>query len=171
MDYVSICNIFIAGTNLVLISSIFPPGAKLISRTAGLKLIKPGQILFTIYSKNQTNEPRRHITASVGLPNQKINPDTGISQNTTRLDNHKRRQETMQKILPRKCSHPRLVFHLTSIKAGMRKDNSGPYLEKFTKPATLPNLHEATKTENGPRLLLQQYLCSRCVFLEHMLIR
>ena len=33
------------------------------------------------------------------------------------------------------------------------------------------NLHEATKTENGPRLLLQQYLCSRCVFLEHMLIR
>ena len=28
----------------------------------GLKLIK---LLFTIYSKNQTNEPRRHITASV----------------------------------------------------------------------------------------------------------
>ena len=60
-------NAGIAGTNLVLISSIFPPGAKLISRTAGLKLIKPGQILFTIYSKNQTNEPRRHITASVGI--------------------------------------------------------------------------------------------------------
>ena len=32
-----------------------------------MKLIKPGQILFTIYSKNQTNEPRRHITASVGI--------------------------------------------------------------------------------------------------------
>ena len=60
-------NAGIAGTNLVLISSIFPPGAKLISRAAGLKLIKPGQILFTIYSKNQTNEPRRHITASVGI--------------------------------------------------------------------------------------------------------
>ena len=60
-------NAGIAGTNLVLISSIFPPYAKLISCAAGLKLIKPGQILFTIYSKNQTNEPHRHITASVGI--------------------------------------------------------------------------------------------------------
>ena len=31
----------IAGTNIVLISSIFPPNAKLISRKDGLKLIKP----------------------------------------------------------------------------------------------------------------------------------
>jgi len=33
----------IAGTNLVLISSIFPPEAKFVSRSEGLKLIKPGQ--------------------------------------------------------------------------------------------------------------------------------
>lgn len=57
----------IAGTNLVLISSIFPPNAKLISRNEGLKQIKPGQILFTIYSKNQTNEPHRLCSASVGV--------------------------------------------------------------------------------------------------------
>ncbi len=57
----------IAGTNLVLISSIFPPNAKLVSRKEGLKKIKPGQILFTIYSKNQTNEPHRMCAASVGL--------------------------------------------------------------------------------------------------------
>ena len=57
----------IAGTNLVLISSIFPPEAKLISRKEGLKKINPGQILFTIYSKNQTNEPHRMCSASVGL--------------------------------------------------------------------------------------------------------
>lgn len=57
----------IAGTNLVLISSIFPPHAKLLSRKEGLKLVKPGQILFTIYSKNQTNEPHRFCTASVGV--------------------------------------------------------------------------------------------------------
>ncbi|RZD32599.1 MAG: pyruvoyl-dependent arginine decarboxylase [Thaumarchaeota archaeon] len=49
----------IAGTNIVLISSIFPPQAKLIPRKDGLKLIKPGQVLFTIYSRNQTNEPHR----------------------------------------------------------------------------------------------------------------
>ncbi|PBO85016.1 MAG: pyruvoyl-dependent arginine decarboxylase [Thaumarchaeota archaeon] len=57
----------IAGTNLVLISSIFPPKAKLISRKEGLKQISPGQILFTIYSKNQTNEPHRMCAASVGI--------------------------------------------------------------------------------------------------------
>jgi len=57
----------IAGTNLVLISSIFPPQAKLISRKEGLKKISPVQILFTIYSKNQTNEPQRVCASSVGL--------------------------------------------------------------------------------------------------------
>ncbi len=57
----------IAGTNIVLISSIFPPNAKLIPRKDGLKLIKPGQILFTIYSRNQTNEPNRLVSASVGI--------------------------------------------------------------------------------------------------------
>lgn len=57
----------IAGTNIVLISSIFPPGAKLVPRSEGLKLIKPGQVLFTIYSRNQTDEPHRLISASVGI--------------------------------------------------------------------------------------------------------
>ncbi|HEU05185.1 MAG TPA: pyruvoyl-dependent arginine decarboxylase [Nitrosopumilus sp.] len=57
----------IAGTNLVLISSIFPPYAKLISRNQGLNIIKSGQILFSIYSKNQTNEPHRLCAASVGI--------------------------------------------------------------------------------------------------------
>ena len=57
----------IAGTNIVLISSIFPPEAKFVSRSEGLKLIKPGQILFTIYSRNQTKEPHRLTAASVGI--------------------------------------------------------------------------------------------------------
>lgn len=57
----------IAGTNLVLISSIFPPHARLVSRKAGLGEIRAGQILFTIYSKNQTNEPHRLCAASVGV--------------------------------------------------------------------------------------------------------
>ena len=60
-------NAGIAGTNIVLISSIFPPKAKLVSRKDGLKLIKPGQVLFTIYSRNQTNEPHRLVSASVGI--------------------------------------------------------------------------------------------------------
>ncbi len=63
----------IAGTNLVLISSIFPPHAKMVPRKAGLREIKAGQILFTIYSKTQTNEPHRMCAASVGVARPKDN--------------------------------------------------------------------------------------------------
>ncbi|MGI0026988.1 MAG: pyruvoyl-dependent arginine decarboxylase [Nitrosopumilaceae archaeon] len=57
----------ISGTNLVLISSIFPPGAKLIPRSEGLKLIRPGSVQFVIYSRQQSNEPHRLMAASVGI--------------------------------------------------------------------------------------------------------
>ena len=57
----------ISGTNLVLISSIFPPGAKLISRVEGLKLIRLGSVQFVIYSRQQSNEPHRLMAASVGI--------------------------------------------------------------------------------------------------------
>ncbi len=57
----------IQATNIVLISSIFPPLAEIISKEEGLALLHPGQILFTIYAKNQTNEPGRRIAASVGI--------------------------------------------------------------------------------------------------------
>ncbi|TSA18733.1 MAG: pyruvoyl-dependent arginine decarboxylase [Nitrosopumilales archaeon] len=57
----------ISGTNLVLISSIFPPGAKVISRAEGLKLIRPGSVQFVIYSRQQSNEPHRLMAASVGI--------------------------------------------------------------------------------------------------------
>ncbi len=53
--------------NLVSVSSIYPPGCKLISREDGLKELQPGQIVHAVYSRNATNEPGRLITASVGL--------------------------------------------------------------------------------------------------------
>ena len=57
----------IPNLNLVFVSSILPPGAKIISRKEGLKLIRPGSVQFVIYARQQTNEPHRLITASVGL--------------------------------------------------------------------------------------------------------
>jgi arginine decarboxylase len=51
----------------VRVSSIFPPNCKLISRSEGLKLIKPGQVAFTVISENSTREPHRLIAASIGL--------------------------------------------------------------------------------------------------------
>lgn len=57
----------IAGVNLVHVSSIFPPYCKLISKAHGLRDINPGQILYCVMSRNDTNEPNRLISASVGL--------------------------------------------------------------------------------------------------------
>jgi len=57
----------IAKFNLVTVSSIFPPHAKIISKSEGLKQLKPGQIVFTVMSQNATNEPSRLISASVGV--------------------------------------------------------------------------------------------------------
>lgn len=56
----------ISSYNIVTVSSIFPPGCKRISREEGLKLLKPGQILFCVMSRNATNEPNRLIAASIG---------------------------------------------------------------------------------------------------------
>ncbi len=53
--------------NLVSVSSIFPPNCKIITKSQGIKLIQPGQIVFCVMSTNATNEPNRMISASVGL--------------------------------------------------------------------------------------------------------
>ena len=53
--------------NLVRVSSIFPPNCKIVSRAHGVKLLEPGQIVFCVMSTNETNEPHRMISASVGL--------------------------------------------------------------------------------------------------------
>jgi arginine decarboxylase len=57
----------IAHFNLVSVSSIFPPHCRLISRAAGLKKMTPGQVVFVVMSRNETNEPSRLISAAVGL--------------------------------------------------------------------------------------------------------
>lgn len=57
----------IAQFNLVTVSSIFPPGARIVSRQAGLKYLKPGQIVHAVMSKNATNEPNRLISSSIGV--------------------------------------------------------------------------------------------------------
>lgn len=57
----------IARFNLVHVSSIFPPNCRIISRQKGLKMLKSGQIVFCVMSRNSVNENHRLISASVGL--------------------------------------------------------------------------------------------------------
>ncbi len=57
----------IAHFNLVRVSSIFPPGCKIVQRDAGLKLLKAGQILHVVLAEAATNEPRRLLASSIGV--------------------------------------------------------------------------------------------------------
>jgi arginine decarboxylase len=56
----------IAQFNLVSVSSILPPGCKKIPREKGLTFLNPGEIVFCVMARNETNEPNRLISASVG---------------------------------------------------------------------------------------------------------
>jgi arginine decarboxylase len=57
----------VAEYNLVSVSSIFPPGCKLIPRSQGLRQLTPGQVVFSVIARQQTNEPNRLISASIGV--------------------------------------------------------------------------------------------------------
>lgn len=56
----------IAQFNLVTVSSIFPPDAKVVSRAEGLKHLKPGQIVLVVMARVSSNEPNRLLAASIG---------------------------------------------------------------------------------------------------------
>ena len=56
----------IAQFNLVSVSSILPPGCKKIPRTRGIAVLKPGEVVFCVMARNDTNEPHRLIGAAVG---------------------------------------------------------------------------------------------------------
>ena len=57
----------IAQFNLVTVSSIFPAQCKIVSKRDGLKELTAGQILHVVMARSETNEPHRHIAASVGV--------------------------------------------------------------------------------------------------------
>jgi arginine decarboxylase len=84
-------NAGIAEYNLVMVSSIFPPGCKRIPKEEGKKLLKPGQIVFCVMARNSTNEPNRLIAASVGLAQPADNTHHGY------LSEHHSFGETEQK--------------------------------------------------------------------------
>jgi arginine decarboxylase len=53
--------------NLVHVSSIIPPHCELIGRSAGVALLKPGDITFCVMARAETNEAGRHVHANIGL--------------------------------------------------------------------------------------------------------
>jgi arginine decarboxylase len=57
----------IAQFNLVKVSSIFPPGCRIVSRRVGLGKLLPGQIVYCVMAEERTNEPNRLLSAGIGL--------------------------------------------------------------------------------------------------------
>ena len=53
--------------NLVMVSSIFPPDCRIISKPKGVGQLKPGQITFAVMAREATCEPNRLVFASIGL--------------------------------------------------------------------------------------------------------
>ena len=52
--------------NIVMVSSILPPGCSIISKQKGLELLTPGQIVYAVMSQNSSDEPGRLMAASIG---------------------------------------------------------------------------------------------------------
>jgi len=57
----------IAPFNIVRVSSILPPGAKIVSKAKGLQYLSPGEIVYTVISECSANEPHRLIAATIGV--------------------------------------------------------------------------------------------------------
>ena len=57
----------IAACNLVRVSSIFPPGCRILSKKEGRARVEPGQVTFVVMSETATREPHRLIAATIGV--------------------------------------------------------------------------------------------------------
>jgi arginine decarboxylase len=55
--------------NLVKVSSILPPETQIITRAEGVRLLRPGNIVFAIIAQAQTNEPHQRITPAIAWAN------------------------------------------------------------------------------------------------------
>lgn len=67
----------IAQYNLVRVSSIFPPGCKIIPRAKGTQMLHAGEVVFCVMAEASTNEPNRLMAASVGLAMPRITENHG----------------------------------------------------------------------------------------------
>lgn len=53
--------------NLVRVSSIFPPTARIIPKSKGLEILQPGEITYVVLAEASTDEPSRLVGAGIGL--------------------------------------------------------------------------------------------------------
>jgi len=131
--------------NLVQVSSILPPGCKVISRTQGVKQLQPGAITYCVMSRCCSNEPRRLLAASVGLAIPADKKHTVISASTTLSAERRRKPVIMRKTWPPRCWHQRWASTLILMKAGTRKRN----IQISGKIVSTRNITQSTIVKNN----------------------
>lgn len=57
----------VSGQNLVPVSSVFPPGCRLVSRDEGIGLLTPGQITFCVMARADSSVAGTRIASAIGL--------------------------------------------------------------------------------------------------------
>ena len=57
----------VAHQNIVSVSSILPPGCKIIAKDEGLAKLKPGAIRFAVLARIDTNEHKRLVSSAIGI--------------------------------------------------------------------------------------------------------
>jgi arginine decarboxylase len=78
-------------SNIVTVSSIFPPDCKIIKRERGISMLRAGEITFVVMARESTNEPNRLISAAIGLARPKDHNQYGY------ISEHHAFGETMRK--------------------------------------------------------------------------
>jgi pyruvoyl-dependent arginine decarboxylase len=116
-------------------------------------LIKPGQILFTIYSRNQTNEPHRLVSASVGVAQPKDTSKYGYLSEYESFGKDERKTGDYAEDIAAQM----LEFHLILIRAGTKNVSNGQFLDKYTRQKILLKPQREIKMENGQLFLLLQF--------------
>ena len=109
--------------NLVQVSSILPPGCKVISRTQGVKQLQPGAITYCVMSRAAAaaTNPTACWPHRWALPFPRTKKHTVISASTTLSAELRRKPVIMRKTWPPRCWHQRWASTLILMKAGTRK--------------------------------------------------
>jgi arginine decarboxylase len=89
--------------NLVKVSSIIPPNCKIIKKEEGLKILKPGSIVFVVLSRVESNEANRLIAASIGAAIPKNKNNYGYLSEYEAFGENDEILEKKQKKLLQKC--------------------------------------------------------------------
>jgi arginine decarboxylase len=55
----------VADCNFVKVSSVIPPACQIVTRSAGLRILRPGALTHAIIAEGETNEPYQRITPAI----------------------------------------------------------------------------------------------------------